>query len=539
MVDFMQKTTDLKLNFLGVIPWYETKKFKLNPQEVAAFSGLLTFRGNSVNDLVQEAQAKKQDINKKIKFILRKSSLRGHASMATMPVFCFTFEASKMIGSMITGITFSSALMHSGRRADVGIDNNVYPTAIAKNKKALAIYKKASEKNINGFNKLQELGISKDEAGKILHYGTYGTGIITLPAESLATFLREYEIEKEWMPEEGGILLRKIEKEMKKLGVDLLYATRSVAPKNTYPYPNLFKDPDDNNLVRDLVREGHLKNRNIKVVGIDSYLGKGFKKRVIELKQKQKELFSSNRKLKNRWNELLDLRRKLIRDYGSALNVKTLTHVSWRIWRDKKRHRTASIITESIYFCLKEACKVVNQVVTSFNKKGDLNVSAVKKLDKVLAVPPILGKKEKTRRIYLDCAISSLIAYQELLKIGIKERDAVFVIPRAIRITMFQEYNMYNILDGYYSLRSCPTADEQIYRQTKEELKQIKQKLKRKKLSYLNDIIEPKCNVSGFCPEEESCGYIKKQVRWYNQKFHESMKDDLEARFMKKLEKLN
>ncbi len=90
----MRKTEDMKIKFLGVIPWYKNENLELSPQEVAAFSGLLTFRGDSVEDLIMEAQEKGQDISKKVKFILRKSSLKGHASMATMPVFCFTFEGT-------------------------------------------------------------------------------------------------------------------------------------------------------------------------------------------------------------------------------------------------------------------------------------------------------------------------------------------------------------------------------------------------------------------------------------------------------------
>ena len=123
----MKKTTDLKIKFLGVLPQYGRGKTKLSPQQIAAFSGLLTFKGDSVEKLVREARRKKQNIDEKVKLILGKSALRGHASMATMPVFCFSFEGSKMIGSMLTGITFSSALMHSGRRAGVTLKDNVYP----------------------------------------------------------------------------------------------------------------------------------------------------------------------------------------------------------------------------------------------------------------------------------------------------------------------------------------------------------------------------------------------------------------------------
>jgi hypothetical protein len=529
----MLKTTDLKLNFLGIIPGYEKNKQQLNAQEISAFSGLLTFRGDSVEDLIAEANEKGQDINKKVKFILRRSSLKGHASMATMPVFCFSFEGSKMIGSMLTGITFSSALMHSGRRADVLTDHNVYPSSILRNSEAKKIYKQASQLNIETFNRLLELEVIKDEASKILHYGTYGTGIITLPAESLATFATEYQLEKEWMPEEGGFLIEKMEQNLKKLGIDLLYATRMAAPRNTYSFPNLFKDPKIDNFVREIAKKKSFQNKENKIIAADAYLGKGFKKRVKELTDFQKQTFKNKKSLMQNWTKLLHLRRKLIRDYNTALNVKAYSNVSWRVWRDKKRHRTAPVTTESIYYLLDEALKKLKKekLNKEFLAKGDLNPKLIKKLDAFFSIPPRLARKEETRKLYLKAAFSSMQAYEKLVKLKIPKRDAVFVIPRGFRIQMIQEYNLHNLIDGYYPLRVCPTADEQVYRQTLDEIKQIKALFTKKQIGYLNQLLEPKCTHTGLCPEEKTCGFIKSRVKNYNEALHEELKQVLEDKF--------
>ncbi|MCP3927063.1 MAG: FAD-dependent thymidylate synthase [Desulfobacterales bacterium] len=535
----MRKTEDMKIKFLGIIPWYKNKNLELSPQEVAAFSGLLTFRGDSVEDLIKEAQEKGQDISKKVKFILRKSSLKGHASMATMPVFCFTFEGSKMVGSMMTGIMYSSALMHSGRRADVGRDHNVYPKSILENEEALKLYKDAAFNNIDTFNKLLELGIIKDESGKILHYGTYGTGIITLPAESLATFAREVENESSWMPEEGKIIVKKMQSELKALGIDLLYATRSVAPKNTLPYPNLFKDPAKNNFVRDIAEDRDLEDTELKVIGVDSYLGKGFERRVKEVKDYQDKLFADKELLKREWKELLNLKRNLIRDYQNAFSLKTYSNVSWRVWRDKKRHRTASVTTESIYYGLEQALKITNKFKDEFNSKRVISDEAIEAIDKVFAIPLKLRKNPEALEKYLDCTFSSMGTYEKLLGMGVKPSDAVFIIPRAFRIKMIQEYNLYNIMDGYYPLRSCPTADEQILRQTRDEIKQLTEILDEKELSFMNWLVGPKCMGPGFCPEEKTCGYIKKHVKDYDDDFHEEMKENLEELFLQKMDEIN
>jgi len=101
--------------------------------------------------------------------------------------------------------------------------------------------------------------LNKDAASKILQYGIYGTGIIQIPVESLVSLRREYESEKEWLPEDVGFLLEAIEKELEKYGVDLLYATRLIAPRNTYPYPNIFKNPYVSNMARELADKLPLK----------------------------------------------------------------------------------------------------------------------------------------------------------------------------------------------------------------------------------------------------------------------------------------
>lgn len=193
-------TSNLKVKFLGITPVLKDETGVLNPQEIVALSALLTFKGKSIQNLLKESKGKGQNLNEKIKNILRRSSLKGHASMATTPVLCFSYEASKFLDSALTGMVFASALMASGRRTDTKVNDIVYPTTILKNKKPKTIYKEASEKNINFFNWLLAQSVPKDEASKMLQYGIYGTGIIQLSVESLVSFKREYEIEKKWFP---------------------------------------------------------------------------------------------------------------------------------------------------------------------------------------------------------------------------------------------------------------------------------------------------------------------------------------------------
>jgi len=138
----------------------------LTPQQLVALSGLLTYQGKSIGAILQETRAKGQDINKKITTILRQSSLKGHASLATTPTFSFSYEASKLIDSAFTGLVFASAIMASGRRTTTCLDDIIYPKAIAGDFESCNLYQAASKKCIETFNWLLNNNLNKDAASK-------------------------------------------------------------------------------------------------------------------------------------------------------------------------------------------------------------------------------------------------------------------------------------------------------------------------------------------------------------------------------------
>ena len=136
----MIKTTDFKFTFLGIIPTLTDESGTLTPEKISAFSALLTFKGKTVKELISQTIEKGKDVNSRVRGILKRSSLRGHASIATTPCLAFTYESSKFLDSMLTGIVFSSSLMASGRRTETDPSSIVYPTAILNNQKAKEIY---------------------------------------------------------------------------------------------------------------------------------------------------------------------------------------------------------------------------------------------------------------------------------------------------------------------------------------------------------------------------------------------------------------
>jgi len=485
----VHQTSDLKIETLGVTPVASA----LSPQEIVALSALLSFKGKSVWTLFREIKNEEKDLKKTAQKILLNSALRGHASMATTPVLTISLQGSKFLDSMLTGIVFSSSLTASGRRTDASAEDIVYPTAIYKNKKARKLYQKVSSANIEFFNFLLEEGVRKDEASKILQYGIVGTMIISLSLESIISFQREYENEKDWMPEEAGIFLEKIKKQWTKLGLDWLAATREVAPRNIYPYPNIFKDPKETNLAR------------LSVPGMGFHLH-STKKELAELKRRLEAT-----KKKKDWLKKLLLLRKVVRDYNLALSFNVLSSVPWRVWGEKKRHRTVPMVVDSVYYGV---------------KKGNFSL------------PPTIEKNEKFLKAWVARICASVNCYFRLVDLGIAPRDAIFIIPRGLYLRVLQHFDLYNLLLGYYPLRLCTTAEEEMRRLTEEEVLQMRKILKKKKLGWLGKYLVPKCHLCGFCPEKNFCGKILKVVPDYNQKCHQQSQKELEKRFQKVLTRL-
>ncbi len=522
------KTNNLKLQFLGIIPQYVDKTGKLNPEQISALSALLTFKGKSVKSLLQETINKGQDLKKKVQIILNKSSLRGHASVATTPTIAFWWEGSKFLDSMLTGIVFSSSLMASGRRTSTTEEDIIYPASILKNKKAYGLYKKQSLENLNCHNWLLKQGVAKDEASKALQYGIYD-GIRAAQqdqtlAESIICFIKEWETEKEWLPEEAGMLIDWFKKNAQSWGIGQLLATRVLAPRDIYPYPNIFKDPRESNLARETKKEGVVSLEFLKVPNLVNLLK--------SLKSFTQNTISSKSKIIRGWPKLLALRRQICRDYNLAVNVKVLSRVPWRIWGEKKRHRTVPQVVDSIYYSIATAIENVKCQMSNVKSKSKM-LNVINKFNTYFSIPPHVKKNPHFLKRYTGCLLGSLDCYQKLIKMGIKPREAIFIIPRGIKIRVLSEYNLYNLISGYYPLRLCATAEEELFRETQKEALEIKKLLIKKGFKELAEAIVVKCQTTGFCHEENPCGQIKQLIKDYDEKFHKKILRSLEEKYYK------
>jgi len=533
------KISDLNIKFLGINPVLKDKTGELKPEDIAALSALLTFKGKSVKALYKEAKEKGQDIDEKVLKILRKSSLRGHASIATTPVFSFNYEASKFIDTLFTGIVFSSSLMASGRRTDTTPDDIVYPDQIADDPKLKKDYEEQSIEIIKFLKESIKAGLDKDATAKILHYGIYGTGIISLSIESLVGFKREYEAEREWMPKEAGLFLEAIEKELKNLGVLNLYATRLEAPRDIYPFPNILKNPNEKNLARELIEKEELPQKNFRIESLEVIDSEELKTRLKNLKELEKETFSSKEKIKTGWKKLLEEKRKICRDFGQAINVKVLSRVAWRAWGEKKRHRTVPMIPDSLYFATERAREFLSGYSEKIKEKN-LSKEELSEIDRFFAISPELKKEENKNFLYryLEVGLNALNCYEKLIEKGVKPSEAIYIVPRAVKLDILQEYNLYNLLSGYYPVRTCSTVEEHLQSMTLKELLAIQKKLRELGQDEVAQAMKIKCELVGFCLEEKSCGRVKKSVPDFDDEFHKAMFDSLEKGFQQNLREI-
>jgi len=330
--------------------------------------------------------------------------------------------------------------------------------------------------------------------------------------------------------------LKKIEKETKKLGIDLLYATRTAAPRNVYPYPNIFKNPQKINLTRELIKKEKLINGS-KVISLDALVVPQLKNKLLELERRKRKVFSSSKKIKKEWPDLLASLQEIVRDYNLALRIKVLSSIPWRIWGEKKRHRTCPQIIDSVYYSAERSIDKFKK----FEKKiklGQVDRKILVQLEEVFSIPPSIKNNKKFLSEYLLTALQAFKAYQALIKLKIKPRDAIFLIPRAVKIDILQEYDLYNLLAGYYPLRVCRTAEEEMRRNSLREAVEIKKVLTKKGLGFLNRAIVPKCQIVGFCLEDKTCPMIYNSVKNYNERLHQTMGEELKKQFQKNLKNL-
>ncbi len=512
----MYEVINPKIRVVGFGPSIHLENGEITPDELVYGASKITYKGlNALEELIQAREGDANVREQMTKSIIN-SAGSGHASMSTSMGLWTILEGvcSKFVDSIFTGAVFSSSLMPSGRRVPIAKENIVIPKGIAeKGKEAIDIYVKASENNIDVYEAVQKAGVSTQESSKIVQYGHFGGGFMFMPLETLISYSKMFKKDPDSIPLEGHEILSQLEKFIHENGMGVVYESRKAAPREGCPNPNIFHKR--NNLAGECAEEIKGSPKIISVKDLASY-ERG--ERVSGYLKFKEDIFSNQDRVYSNWKEVLGKLQDIVEDFNSSIEVTTFANSPWRVWGEVKRHRTLSQIAESIYHAIDRASNTPKE-----------------NFDSVLSIPEKIRNNKDNLKMWENAFADSLDAYNQLMVMGVKESDAIAVIPRGVKLGIIKNFDLYNLTTGYMSLRTCSTAEPEMRETTEKEMKLI---LEKKKInSSIKSLIGPKCYETGFCHEsnyKRCCGKVQKCLGFkYDENFHNKIAEAREQEIRK------
>ncbi len=503
----------------------DEKKITITPDEFVYGAANITYKDTGALRELIDKKKNEEDLKDKVKKMLIKVGGSGHASMATTPGFWAFIEgdSSKFVDSIFTTAVFGSSLMPSGRRVPITKEAILVPKAIAdKGKELTDLYLKQSEENIDTYEILMDKRkVPKEEAAKIVQYGHKGGGFMFMPLETLIHFSKLAEKDTDAMPDEGKEIISQLEGFVKENGMGTIYEARKQAPRTGCVHPNIFRDVQgiNENYAEEFLRRSTENSNNLfynsQLISSDIDLSSVLARRLEDYFRKREEIFKSPLSVKQEWSNLLSNLEEIVDDFNASTSIKIASNIPWRVWGEVKRHRTLSQDTESIYHAVNRAKEAV------FNL--DLGRESPEYWKKVLSIPNSVEKDSENFKMWTDAFSNSIKVYDKLIDSGVKESEAVAIIPRGIKMINIKNFDLYNLTTGYVSLRLCGTAEAEMRAITEGEAKILKSVLP----NHLSELIAPKCHYVGFCPELDyqgaKCRKVNQEVKNYDEDMHKSL----------------
>ncbi|MDD5455848.1 MAG: FAD-dependent thymidylate synthase [Candidatus Margulisbacteria bacterium] len=115
----------------------------------------------------------------------------------------------------------------------------------------------------------------------------------------------------------------------------------------------------------------------------------------------------------------------------------------------------------------------------------------------------IKPKKIKNKKRYERMINSLFEFYQEMLEDGVPAEDARYILPNATPTNIMVTMNYREIMQ-FCNLRLCYRAQWEILDLAKAMKKEII-----RISSFLGSFLEPKCQLQGYCAEDDCCGHYK------------------------------
>ncbi|HHO76444.1 MAG TPA: hypothetical protein ENN05_08450 [Deltaproteobacteria bacterium] len=530
---------DLKVKLLDFLPRVpvednivssELGRDFLGPDEVVALIQVAVARSVDYQSDLKDELLKIHSSGKSIKDTVFKKNLsgigRGH-SLDGLPVIALGINGTKMIDSALTGVVYSRSLVTSGRRREAKSLELVVPRSISAESDLFEEYREISQDLFEFAQQTKTRFAKKIDAiqamNKLKPYNDPADLFYVLPLSSLVNLSTEVQEQKhgniQYLPEECALFIDAIEEMIDEMGMGQIYRMRKAVPRETYLHYSIFREPGRSDYAA-LKHEEYGNPIDPKVVGMLNDLPDAARKELKEIRA----LFDSCREYTDSQN-LYDItcrNRQVLssfcRRYNEALRIKTISSLSWRVWSEQKRHGTLAQHVESIYSAADRAYTLVREIWPVIEKRGDID-RILSQASNAFVISEELVKEKEILQGYLYHTARQIMFYGKLIERNILKRDALYCVPRNIRLRTLESYDLINAASLELPLRLCTECEPERRITSEKKAKSLK-----KHLPDLAFLLEPKCCL-GYCTEGKFCANIIRSNPRYTMDVHTEIAD--------------
>jgi hypothetical protein len=539
---------DLKVSVLGFWPRIDIKSRELREgfrgkygrdflggDEIIAYAQSLVSGGMDFDSLEEEILADSKNPEQKLKETIFKKTAtgigRGH-SLGGLSGIVLGLNGTKMIDSGLTGFVASRSLVTSSRRREATTEEIILPRNLYLRAELADEYLQISRDVFNASKEFKDkFGRLKgiESFNKITPYNSPADLFIVMPLDTIATLAFEVRQEEtnyeNFLPIELIDLSKSLYGIAERTGLDTMLRQRVEVPRDTYLHYTVFKNPALPNYALELAEmnkmsiEPKVHNFHFDWNSNGFWAGLEQVKRMLEETRKvnNPELLAA-KSMEN----MLALR-TLVNEYNNAVGVKVVDTLSWRVWSEQKRHATLRQNVESVYSAAERAYQTVRAMwpfIQKANETGNSGKLDLGKIEKAVVIDEKIKNQPELLIPYLYHTARQLMFYGKLLERGIPQRDALYIVPRSIRLRTVEDYDLINLIDLELPLRLCSTCEPERYATSWKKREVIAKAIPR-----LRDFLQPKCNI-GFCTEGSFCKHIT-DLREYNNELHKQVKQEM------------
>ena len=533
---------DLKVNMLGFWPRLEIQNPALQEQvgeflggdEVVAYAQHLVSSGMDFAaveaQILEDIQNPKKGELKDIVFNKTVTGIgRGH-SLGGLSGVVLGLNGTKMLDSGLTGFVASRSLATSSRRRETTTGEIVVPESLKGREDLLNEYLEISRDVFKVSAQFKErfgkLG-GVQTFNKVIPYNNPADIFMVMPLDTMATLA--FEVKQDAINPKGNFIPRELvqlaemaPEIMEKARLDTMYNQRVKVPRDTYLHYTVFKDPSSPNYALELAEEKNM-HQNPLVDGFSKDFTDGFYEVLARLENDFKatrEITDPNELAERSMENMLAIR-SFAGEYNEAVGFKIVDSLSWRVWSEQKRHATLRQNVESVYGAAERAGEIVKGLwpqVQRANDTGEIDKGLYEKLESAIIIDPKLKENPELGIPYIYHSVKQLMFHQKLLEEGIEPRDALYIVPKNIRVRTLENYDLVNLVDLELPLRLCKTCEPERYATSWKKRDMIAEIL-----PELDFLLQPKCNI-GFCTEDPYCHHIGDLRDGYDRDLHKQTK---------------